>query len=291
MIPEISEFSYGFALTNEIVGWAPVAAAPVFPSLIEEGQAGGGYDVRLDMPGVPLFLQFKRADCMVRSSAREIRDHNLQLSLPFYRFKITESTKSIQHQLLLELDDGVNAVFYVAPRFHELVEINAAWDANEVASRSIFVAPAQIGILDTGSHRIAYDNDSAFLCSEPRPVEFLTTFGLIQELSNRLSADNRPLREKIPEMVDGLERAQRVAEERAADQRRHGPSGRSFTDRYTIAPEHVPRAIEERSRRLIPSVPTRPALPLSGPKRELREVSDTAAKIFNAQLIIVQETT
>jgi len=38
MTPEISEFSYGFALTNELVGWAPVAAAPLFPSLIEEGK-------------------------------------------------------------------------------------------------------------------------------------------------------------------------------------------------------------------------------------------------------------
>jgi hypothetical protein len=52
MTPEISEFSYGFALTNEIVGWAPVNAAPLFPSLIEEGRAGGGYDVALNLSGV-----------------------------------------------------------------------------------------------------------------------------------------------------------------------------------------------------------------------------------------------
>jgi hypothetical protein len=118
MTPEICEFSYGFALTNEIVGWAPITAAPLFPSLIEEGKAGGGYDVKLDMPVVPLYLQFKRADCMTRRSAREIRRDQLPLSLPFYRFKITESGKSDQHELVLALDDGTCLVFYAAPRFH-----------------------------------------------------------------------------------------------------------------------------------------------------------------------------
>src|SRR5208282_3952523 len=101
MTPKISEFSYGFALTNEIVGWAPIGAAPLFPSLIEEGKAGGGYDVKLDMPAAPLYLQFKRADCMRRRTAREISEHTLTLSIPFYRFKITESGKSDQHELLL----------------------------------------------------------------------------------------------------------------------------------------------------------------------------------------------
>src|SRR5260370_6663954 len=127
MTPEISEFSYGFDLTNEIVGWAPVAAAPLFPSLIEEGRAGGGYDVKLDVPGIPLYLQFKRADCMKTRNAREIREFHLPLLPPFYRFKITESGKSDQHELLLQLDDGSCLVFYVAPRFHELAEINHAW--------------------------------------------------------------------------------------------------------------------------------------------------------------------
>src|SRR5579859_5108091 len=133
MTPEISEFSYGFALTNEIVGWLPVSAAPVFPSLIEEGRAGGGYDVHLDITGVALYLQFKRADCMIGHSAMEISNYSLPLSVPFYRFKITESGKSNQHYLLHALAEEGDAVFYAAPRFHQLAEINAAWNANEVA--------------------------------------------------------------------------------------------------------------------------------------------------------------
>jgi len=61
MKPKISEFSYGYAFTENLVDWVGslLAAAPVFPSLIEEGKANGGYDLKLQFGSVPLFLQFK----------------------------------------------------------------------------------------------------------------------------------------------------------------------------------------------------------------------------------------
>jgi hypothetical protein len=51
--PDISEFSYGFALTQELISAAdpPVRAAPILPSLIKEGRTAGGYDAHLDIPG------------------------------------------------------------------------------------------------------------------------------------------------------------------------------------------------------------------------------------------------
>jgi hypothetical protein len=156
------------------------------------------------MPGVPLYLQFKRADCMTRRSALEINTHNLPLSLPFYRFKITESGKSDQHELLLALDDGSSVVFYAAPRFHELAEINNAWNKNIVATRSIFVAPSRVGSLDTNSHHVAYDEQRAWLCSDPEPIDFLNSTNLIEVLRGRLEADARPLREKISELVEQI---------------------------------------------------------------------------------------
>jgi hypothetical protein len=91
LLPEISEFSYGFALTNELVGWLELSVAPIFPSLIEEGKIGGGYDVKLDRPGAPLYLQFKRSEYMVRSWTKEcriVRDQRGQLNVPFFRFPV-----------------------------------------------------------------------------------------------------------------------------------------------------------------------------------------------------------
>jgi hypothetical protein len=275
MTPEISEFSYGFALTNEIVGWAPVNAAPLFPSLIEEGKAGGGYDVKLDMPGVPLYLQFKRADCMTRRSAREIYTLNLPLSLPFYRFKITESGRSAQHELLLALDDGACLVFYAAPRFHELAEINNAWNNNVVATRSIFVAPSSIGPLDTESHHVAYDEQRAWLCSDhPEPIDFLNSNNLIEKLRGRLQTDSRPLREKISELLEQIYSAEQRASAGAAE-KRAADLGKQIEALTRDAPT-------------IPPIPTRPSRTLSEPERQLRELSDIAARVFDVQLIIVQ---
>jgi len=81
---------------------------------------------------------------MTRRSAWEISKANARLNIPFYRFPITQSGKSDQHAMLLELDDGTNEVFYAAPRFHELAQINQAWSAQEVAARSIFVRPERL---------------------------------------------------------------------------------------------------------------------------------------------------
>lgn len=275
MTPEISEFSYGFALTNELVGWASLRAAPVFPSLVEEGKKGGGYDVYLDIPGIPLYLQFKRADCMVRSNAWEIRDYNTPLSVPFYRFKITESGKSNQHELLRELDDGNNEVFYAAPRFHRLSEINSAWAANNVASNSIYISPNTIGALDSESHHIAYDTSGAFLCSTPREIHFQTTSDLIRRFQKRLDQTVTPLAESIPEMLQRLHSAR----DRAEAVTKVGPE---------IISEVIPSDAEGTSR-ISEAVPGRPPQALAEPMRSLREIADISAREFNTQLVIIQK--
>lgn len=134
----ISEFSYGFALTHELVlSIGKLSAAPVFPSLIEEGRAGGGYDVNLNAPGIPLFLQFKRSEKLERRNARETRHFN-NFTVPFYRFTITAKNNSDQHEMLLELDDGYNLVFYAAPLFYRKEEFDDAFLNGLVRQRSFF---------------------------------------------------------------------------------------------------------------------------------------------------------
>ena len=83
MDTDISEFSYGFALVDELInrgGW-PITAVPVYPSLFDEGRLG--YDVALERGGVPVFLQFKLSHYMVRKTAKEVRKG---LTTPLYRF-------------------------------------------------------------------------------------------------------------------------------------------------------------------------------------------------------------
>lgn len=67
-----SEFSYGFALVHEVTNQAGkgLGAAPMFPYLrAEEGP--GGYDVALDHPGNPLFIEFKLCEILTRSNAAQ----------------------------------------------------------------------------------------------------------------------------------------------------------------------------------------------------------------------------
>lgn len=173
MKPDISEFSYGFALTDELIHWhgSSITAAPVFPSLYEEGQAGGGYDVMLRRPGLPLFLQFKLSDCMVRSSAKEVKDG--LFTVPFYRMPIRPSRLSKQHEMLLELESKGNEVYYSAPAFHTPEELNDAYFNYNVKERSLWLRPSRIGSLqDERDHHVAFTlPGTPQFCSKPQPLD------------------------------------------------------------------------------------------------------------------------
>jgi hypothetical protein len=67
-----TEFSYGYAFTENLIRSSSVAplGAPVFPNLLQEGQSG--FDVQINFPGVPLFFQYKLPEVMLRGTAYEI---------------------------------------------------------------------------------------------------------------------------------------------------------------------------------------------------------------------------
>jgi hypothetical protein len=69
MRSELSEFSYGFAITAELrdLFWPWVVEAPVFPTQRNEAQLG--WDVRFPVVGRPVFIQFKVAEALTRRSA------------------------------------------------------------------------------------------------------------------------------------------------------------------------------------------------------------------------------
>lgn len=184
MKPDISEFSYGFALTNEIVERFPTirsAGAPQFPSLYQEGQAGGGYDV--EIPGAALFLQFKLSEVLTRRNAKEAS----LLGLPYFRMRLRPLRHSAQHNLLLELErSGAGVVLYAAPEFNAPNELSRAFSDQTVVERSAFFAPSAIGDLpDEGSHYVVFtDRDLiAFLRSEPVKIKRTDAREILELLS------------------------------------------------------------------------------------------------------------
>ncbi len=178
MKAEFSEFTYGFSLVNELAKALSCTAVPIFPSLLEEGKEGGGYDVRLlYKKGKILNFQFKLSDWMKMRSAREYNTSGHSLFLPYYRFEITSERISEQHSLLLSLENIEPLTFYAAPVFHLSDEINAHWSSDSITQNSVFAKPSSIGTLhDPNPHRVCFDAASiakkqAYFFSEPEEIE------------------------------------------------------------------------------------------------------------------------
>jgi len=170
--PSISEFSYGFAITSELIrSLGGVTAAPVFPSLFAEGRPGGGWDVRLDRPGVPLFLQFKLCEVMTRRNCRE--SQSLRFNVPCYRMHLRPARSSRQHEMLLDLERSGQDVYYIAPAFHRPDELNAAFLTRSVRRQSFWVKPSDVGPLpDPFEHHVSFELSGRWaFFSEPRILE------------------------------------------------------------------------------------------------------------------------
>jgi hypothetical protein len=171
MVSHISEFSYGYALTSELIALFKLkgAGAPEFATQYAEGKKGGGWDLKL--PGLPIFLQFKRAARMVRRTAQEAGSFP---RLPFFRMYLHRRDQSDQHQLLLDLESEGNLVVYAAPAFSKAEELDKAYSSDAMAKSSIFIRPSSIGQLeDNDLHWVAFQVDPqvAVRCSEPHSVQ------------------------------------------------------------------------------------------------------------------------
>jgi hypothetical protein len=207
MLPDISEFSFGFALTNELLGGSyglKTIGAPIFPSLRDEGQLG--YDVKLQIVGPPIFLQFKLSHCMVSGTATG----SAKLSLPHYRMHLRPLRHSQQHNLLLNLEKRGNRVYYVAPEFHLPHELNDAYQAKQVVVRSAIFRPLAIGPLsDDDDHFVSFSTGSliAYRFSEPTQIERESSIGLVEKWINdqpAASPQRRPTRIYFQQLGDEL---------------------------------------------------------------------------------------
>ncbi len=149
---KVSEFSYGFVLTHELVhgyGYLPTETG-----VFDSGRRG-----------FPLFLQFRASDYMKRRNAGESK----LVGLPYFRFVLHRRTQSNQHQLLTELEKKGHAVFYATPKIHEAVNMNGAFFDRKVVGSSLFISPCEIGeIEDNETHRVVFSGRTTdvYLCPD-----------------------------------------------------------------------------------------------------------------------------
>ncbi len=167
---QFSEFSYGYALTDNILhsGLPATATAPVFPSLIAEGSSGGGYDVQIPLHPVPIFLQFKIPQVVWRRSFKMPAG----FTKPYLRMHL-RTKRPNQHRLLLDLEASGKLVAYATPDFWQTNQLDAYFAAQEVPVRTRYFTPSEIGPLDDKQHQVAYctGNPTAWLFSEPHKLD------------------------------------------------------------------------------------------------------------------------
>ncbi len=169
MKAEFGEFSYGFAVTAELddlVG-KNLIAAPVFPSLRKEKKLG--WDVNLQFLGISVFLQFKLADCLTRSSASQWPSYGA----PYFRIHLHRRLRSRQHNLLKRLAQVHRHVYYVGPRFYLLDEFDAHYRSDAVVNESCWIPLSTLPwVNDNAQHCATYrtGSDVRFFSSQPEPI-------------------------------------------------------------------------------------------------------------------------
>ena len=197
-----TEFSFGYALTDNIIhaGLPGMpAAAPIFPSLIAEGSAGGGYDVKIPAAPVPLFLQFKIPQVIRRRSV----NMPAGFSKPYLRMPL-RTKRPNQHQLLLDLEAQGNLVAYATPDFWTVKDLDKHFVGQRVHLETCYFSPTDIGALDVLSHHVAYcpGMSDAWVLSTPKP--FKGHFRP-EAFGKRIEGAVRDAREQEPlEFLEGL---------------------------------------------------------------------------------------
>lgn len=213
MKPKISEFSYGYALTEELVTYfkhSNIKSAPVFPSLYEEGRQGGGYDMKLKFETFPLFIQFKLSEYIKAiANSKEVKANVYKKGKRFYRMKIWAKKYSKQHDLLLSLQQKNPYVYYAAPMFYKSEELNRYYMSHEIIKNSAFLTPRTIGFInDKEEHSVCFSGlgQEVYRFSSPQHLGVLQEF----DLSASLSVDSGDAQEILSVNYDSWQRIERA---------------------------------------------------------------------------------
>lgn len=181
---QLTEFSFAYAFTEEFIRFMEfdLDFAPFIPNLKEEGKLA--YDLKISW-GLPVFVQFKLPKFIKVLSSRVYEYSTGCFSSPFYRFDL-RTVKSDQHNLLCELSNSGQLVYYVSPIFWEVKEFNNYYLNRQIIDNSFLVEPREIGKYTDGkSHCISYRSTSNFY-SLSEPVYHEGKFN-IKSLSEKIS--------------------------------------------------------------------------------------------------------
>ncbi len=145
MKPEFDEAEFGSAVVREIV-WerklGPARIPEVLLSAPEEEYWGVDVLIALGRRRVvPLFLQFKRSDCLTRRPATYWDFFGCQ---QYFRFDVYPANIRPQHNDLRELNSHFSRVYYAAPAFYCHSDYVRLSRSVEVIDNTALISPGSL---------------------------------------------------------------------------------------------------------------------------------------------------
>ena len=234
---EFNESTYATIVTAQLTSWlqqhGALRGVPITPTL--KAEADLGYDVATPAKWGMIYLQYKLAEYMRGSNARE----RAWLRGNYFRFKVkTDMTKNgkVQHNTLCELEARElprgGLVFYTAPIFLTVEDLFKHLSEGTVLEHSVFALPSQLGKVTAGDlHRYTYTKKSDVRpFSEPGPERSASFAEFQREVSVALEAsETESLTKYLGDTVAALAQLSEVASPGAAGV----PRGRLGTDGET----------------------------------------------------------
>jgi hypothetical protein len=162
MKPEITDISFSTALTFELVTQYDLLTlgAPIFPSLQKEAI----FRTDMNTSNVLLFIQYKLSEKII-GTASSLND---DWGIPYYRFLIHPKNRNKRHELLQNLEEMNNLVYYAAPEFHTKSELYESLMQKALLTNSTFWSPTEIGSLwQAERNTISYKSDLYYGILEP----------------------------------------------------------------------------------------------------------------------------
>lgn len=174
--PTFSEFQFTYGLTRELEGPRPgtgIIDLPRIPTQNQEAELPADMVSSLrvgDARLAPLFIQYKRAEKMVRSNAgqwKKLEKRGIDLSEGYFRFR-PYLGKNEQHNKLVELGQCQPLVFYVAPMFIDHDEYREYAANEELYDHAAFIQCGNLRRIADEDHYITYTPtaNQGVMCSE-----------------------------------------------------------------------------------------------------------------------------
>lgn len=177
-----SENQFSFCFTLEYIKkfYKPFAL-PIFPSTVDEGKPGGGYDVEIDGN---IFFQYKIPKFY------KINYHNRKYWESFLSdyYKIKIDVKEKQFRLLKELSlkSKMNKVYYSTPEFHKVRDLKEKFSKTSIVKNSAIFSIDNFPEAEADYHELVYTNKSeiGLLFSDPFEIKKIKNLKLSELFPN-----------------------------------------------------------------------------------------------------------